>query len=176
MNYRLADITKDDFKSFYNLLENSFPEIERRKYDNQKELFNNELYKVVGYKNKENEVVAFIAFWSFLDFNFIEHFAVKENLRGKGLGSVLLGEYIKSDIKSIILEVELPQDNISKKRIEFYKKIGFKLNDYKYMQPPLEEGNELLPLKIMSFKNYLEKDDFDIKVRNIYREVYNLKY
>ena len=81
---KLIEIYKDDFDSFFKVMEKSFPEIERRTYEGQKELFDESQYRVLGYKNN-NKVTAFIAFWEFDDFHFIEHFAVAEELRGNGM-------------------------------------------------------------------------------------------
>ena len=36
---KLIEIYKDDFDSFFKVMEKSFPEIERRTYEGQKELF-----------------------------------------------------------------------------------------------------------------------------------------
>lgn len=168
----IKQITIDDFESFFRVMEKSFPDIERRNCEGQKEIFDEDEYKVTGYKNKEDDVTAFIASWNFEDFNFIEHFAVDEELRGKGIGSSLISEFLKDSAKKIVLEVEYPEDDISKRRIEFYKKIGMKLNEYEYVQPPLQEGKDLLPLKIMSYPDELSEVEFKDIRRQIYKKVY----
>ncbi|GEQ19768.1 hypothetical protein AB2T63_08875 [Clostridium butyricum] len=38
-NYKFEKITVNDFDSLYEVMENSFPSIERRKYEEQKDLF-----------------------------------------------------------------------------------------------------------------------------------------
>ena len=141
-SYNLTNINHEDFNSFYELMSEAFPPIERRKLENQKKLLENDFYNIVGYKENDR-VIAFIASWEFENFNFIEHFAVDNSYRGNGIGSKILKQYLnKYKNKPVFLEVEYPEDNYSKRRIEFYKRLGFSLNDYEYVQPPLEKGNE----------------------------------
>ncbi|WP_294153449.1 GNAT family N-acetyltransferase [uncultured Clostridium sp.] len=170
--YKFVKITVDDFKSLYKVIENSFPSIERRNYEEQKKLFDDELYNVIGYKDADDRVGAFLAFWKFEDFNFIEHFAVDYKLRGNGMGTELFNRYLSSDDKMTILEVELPKDEISEKRIKYYEKMGMILNDYEYMQPPLQKGKPLLPLMVMSYKNELKSHEFKKIKEQIYKTVY----
>lgn len=174
-SFSLVKINIDDFECFYKLLEDSFPNDERRKYENQKRLFSEEKYSVWGYKNEHGLVVAFIAFWKFENFNYIEHFAVSSELRCNGLGTQLIRQYLKFFNETTILEVELPNDQISIRRINFYKRMGFVLNDYDYVQPPMQEESSFLPLKIMSYNNYIDFEDFDEIKDYLYKYVYKYK-
>ena len=168
-------INKDDFESFFEVMKKSFPEIERRTYEGQKSLFDNEQYKVLGYKNIYNEVEAFIAYWNFEEFIFIEHFAVDEKLRGNKIGTDILRKFLNKYSKRIILEVELPDDHISVKRVGFYNRMGFNLNNHEYLQPHLQKVMYLLPLKIMSYPEDISNEDF-IKMKNkVYKKVYNFE-
>ena len=176
IKYKFEEITVDCFESLYEVMEKSFPNIERRNYDGQKKLFNNDFYNVIGYKDDDNKVCAFLAFWKFEDFNFIEHFAVDDRMRGNGIGTMLFKYYLTNTEKLTILEVELPEDEISSRRIKYYERMGMKLNEYDYLQPPLQIGNKLLPLKIMSYNEQISYDKFD-KLRNeIYRNVYKFHF
>lgn len=174
--YKFGKITVDDFESLYEVMEDSFPSIERRNYNGQKKLFNKDLYNVIGYKDDDNKVCAFLAFWEFKDFNFIEHFAVKNSLRGNGIGTKLFTNYLDNSSKMTILEVELPEDEISIKRIKYYEKMGMKLNHYDYLQPPLQPGKPLLPLKIMSYEKMITQDEFNDLKEGIYKTVYECDY
>ncbi|AOR23847.1 GNAT family N-acetyltransferase [Clostridium taeniosporum] len=172
MHRKLEIIEQKDFDSFFDLLDKSFPNIERRSRKGQKEIFSEILYKVYGIKNGNDKVLGFIATWEFDKFNFIEHFAVDISLRGNGLGTKMLKEYIKNFNKPIYLEVEYPNDAISIRRIEFYKRLGFYLNDFEYVQLPLQVGNELLPLKIMTYPYNISENEFIYFRNNVYDKVY----
>ena len=171
-SYNLTKIDSEDFYSFYNLMSEAFPPVERRNLENQRKLLENDFYNIVGYKEND-KVIAFIASWEFENFNFIEHFAVDSSYRGNGIGSKILKQYLNNHKdKPVFLEVEYPEDDYSKRRIEFYKRFGFSLNDYEYVQPPLEEGNELLPLKIMSYPNESNDEQLNRFRNNVYKHVY----
>ena len=77
--------------------------------------------------------------------------------------------------KAFCLEVEPPTEEMAKRRIEFYKRIGFVLNEYPYMQPSLGEGKNPIPLMIMSYKEPLTKESFENIRKVLYREVYKVE-
>lgn len=176
MNFfmNLQKLSLEEFDDFFEIMKMSFPSIERRTYEDQRSLLNDKHYEIIGLKDEDKNLIAFVALWNFGEFYFLEHFAVHEDFRKHGIGTNMLKkvkEYVGN--KSIVLEVEVPEEEIAKRRIEFYKKCGFKLNTYDYMQPPLQKGYPLLPLMIMSYPQNLIESDF-YKFRDIiYENVYN---
>ena len=172
----LERITKEDFESFYRLLETSFPPTERRVKNGQRDLFDTEkVYEVYGLKNEKTHTVeAFLAVWELDNVLFLEHFAVDPALRGKGLGSGLLRELASNAKKPLCLEVEPPQTDVAKRRIEFYKRNGFFLNEYPYTQPSLAEGQPPIPLLIMTYGKAVDQIGFE-KIRDeLYERVYHV--
>lgn len=164
-----------DFYSFYKLMCEAFPSEERRNYEDQKKLLKDELYNIISHKDENENITAFIASWEFNDFIFIEHFAVSSKMRCNGVGTSMIKDYLSKCNKPIFLEVELPENDISIRRIEFYKRLGFHLNDYDYLQPPLQKQHDFLPLKIMSYPKRVDNKEF-IDFRNeIYDRVYRVK-
>ena len=165
----IEKMKREDFDGVYAIMEQSFPTDERRPYDEQKSLLDNMAYSIYisGEKN------AFIAGWEFDDFIFIEHFAVDSACRNTGLGSRMLTEFLKNQQKTVCLEVELPDTEIAKRRIGFYERNGFFLNEYEYFQPPISKGKKIVPLMIMTSKEKVSQGTFE-NIRNIlYKEVYN---
>ena len=57
----------------------------------------------------------------------------------------MMGELISSTEKPIILEVERPVSQDAVRRIDFYESLGFHLNVFDYIQPPIDEGSEVDP-------------------------------
>ena len=165
---------KKNFDLFFNILKNSIPENERRDYLSQKKLLFNCNYKPLVFK-ENNEVLAIMAAWEFKDFIFIEHLAVNDKLRGKGVGTELIKNYLNKHKKRVFLEVEPPNCNISKRRVLFYERLGFCLNDFYYLQQPLNPGDSYLKLNIMSYPNYITEKEFDVYKKVIYKEVYNVE-
>ena len=61
------------------------------------------------------------------------------------------------------------------KRLHFYEKLGFKLNDYEYYQLPLREGSNPIEMIIMSYPQKLDETQFEVIKNDIYKNVYNAK-
>ena len=163
---------KNKFDEIFKIMEESFPTNEIRTYQEQKELLNKKNYKIITHYSG-NQIVAFIAVWDLKDFKFIEHLATTVKSRGKGIGSELVSNFILSGNKPIILEVEPPKDEITKRRINFYERLEFKYNDYYYEQPKLREDTLPCELKIMSYPNKLLPNEFEKVTNELYSQVYN---
>lgn len=167
----LIKLSKNDFDSVYNIMKKSFPEDELRSYEAQRELFLNPDYRIYAIKEAE-EVKAFITVYEFEAFTFAEHFAVSPEYRNCGLGSQVL-RLLREEVKSpICLEVELPEGEMAKRRIEFYKRNGFYYNDYDYIQPAYSKEKNPVPLRIMTTDGLISEEEF----RNIRRILYNKVY
>lgn len=165
----IEKLKKQDFDRVYAIMEQSFPSDEIRPYAEQKKLLDNPVYSI--YQTEQRN--AFIAVWEFDDFVFIEHFAVGKEYRNTGLGGKMLGEFLEKQKKIVCLEVELPETELAKRRIGFYERNGFFLNEYEYFQPPISKGKNVVPLMIMTSNSKIEEDMFN-KIRyTLYKEVYD---
>lgn len=169
-----AKITKQEFKDIFEIMQQSFPGEEFRNYNAQKELLNIKNYNIAFKKNDENRVICFIASWEFDNFIFIEHFAVAQCTRNSGVGSAFLKDFLFHCNKNVILEVEVPTTEIKKRRIDFYKRLGFYLNKYEYLQPAMRENTLPIPLKIMSNNTYLNELEFYNIKDTLYKIVYKV--
>lgn len=161
------------FDQVFEIMKQSFPEAEYREYSEQKKLLSNSSYRLLTEKNEQNEVIGFLAGWEFESFRYIEHLAVSPNIRGGGIGKRLMERYMKQTAKPVILEVELPEDEMKRRRIGFYERLGFCLGDHSYVQPPLRAvGQETLSLQIMSYPVKLNPTQFEMVKKMLYKEVY----
>lgn len=159
------------FNQIYNILEESFKPYLHRGYKNQKLLLANEKYNIITHIEKE-EVLGFLSYFEIeKNLIFIEHFAVKEDCRGRGIGKKIFNKIMnKSGIK--ILEVEPPINKINNERIKLYENFGFILNKTEYYQPPYNQGDSKTQLNIMSTKK-LDQPDFEKITEKIYSIVYS---
>lgn len=165
------DVRDELFKKFYLLIKKSFPGNEHRGFERQKALLEKNIYEIL-FCFDNNEVIGILAYWHLDSFVFIEHFAVDEFARGNGVGTKML-EFIKKTYQiTIILEVELPCNEISKRRILFYKRNGFCYNDFEYYQKPLNPGDEPLPLRIMSYPGEITSKEFQKIIKTLVNSVY----
>lgn len=165
-----------EFKQVFSIIEQSFPIDEYRTFEEHKELLNEPEYCIyVQHATHGGNIQAFLAVWQFEDFTYIEHFAIDPALRGQGIGSAILQEVHQLFPRQICLEVELPRNNFAKRRISFYERNGFFLNDYPYMQPPLSKGKNELPLIIMTSKARIGKERFRQIQKKLYQKVYKVQ-
>lgn len=154
---------------------NSFPEEERRDISLFKELLDNEsTFNVYALLN-DKQYVGFITEWLFDGFAYVEHFAMDEAARNGGFGRIAMKQFIEQTLTPIILEVELPTDELSTRRIGFYERLGFILDEHEYKQPPYKKGDQWLPMRLMSYGPIKLEESFD-KVKNaLYQYVYKVE-
>ena len=167
-----AYMQKEDFDQIYKIMDESFPDAEKRNYADQFSLLNDEHCKVFTKRNDQGKIIIFFTVWIFDDFCFGEHFATDNRYRNLGLGSKFLSSCIENLPTPMIIEVEPPENDITKRRIEFYKRLGFHLNQYDYKQPALQAHMEPCKLLIMSYPSPISKKKF-IHYRN---EIFNTVY
>jgi GNAT superfamily N-acetyltransferase len=156
-------------------MQKSFASIEVRPYEMQLALLNNPNYKILVSLDGNKNIQGFIAEWAFEEFIFLEHFAVQPELRGAGIGKTIMQSHLQNVEKPVIIEVESDETEISARRINFYKRLGFHLNDYGYYQPFMQRSPEdKIYLKIMSYPMPVNQESFPAIKRKIFREVYRI--
>lgn len=168
----LNKITNENFDSFYDILTDSFPKNELRPKRNMQRTMSNEKYILLSFC-EENRIIGGTAIWQLSDFIFIEYLVVNKSFRNCGTGAEILKELKAFYNLPLVLEAEPPETDIAKRRISFYQRNGFFLNDYPYEQPAYSERQAAVPLVIMTSEGFINPERFtDIK-RTIYKEVYN---
>ena len=155
-----------------NLLVSSFPIQERRDIEDQRQLTNN---SPIFYSNvviSDSYPIGVITYWDMEYFYYIEHFAIDEKHRNKGYGQETLSILKKTLKAPIILEAEVPADEISQRRINFYQRQGFILHDVPYLQPPYRNEDAWLPLKLMTYGKIDMANQYETIKNKIYKYVY----
>ena len=156
------------------LLTDSFPQNEYRdlcdfrKYTDSNPLFHN---NIIFEKEK---LLGFITYWDFPHFVYAEHFAIDKSFQGRGYGAFSLYLLKKVISKPIVLEVELPINTQSIRRIKFYQRQGFILWNNYYEQPPYRPTDSSYPISIMLYGNMNGFVDFQEVRGTIYKEVYGV--
>ena len=153
------------------LYESSFPSAERREIDQLKLLVQEEDLYINQIVINENKIAGLCIFWVFNEFVFIEHLAVNTELRGLGIGEGALS-VLREKLKILILETELPADEISKHLIQFYERNGFSLLDLQYFQPSYGKNKPEVELKIMCTKADISDEKLDEYLLQIRNKVY----
>lgn len=165
-------ISKAGFEAVYPILEEAFPVEELREKKRQKALLDRPQYRLYGIKEDNGALQGVMAMWDFKDFLYLEHFAINPVYRNGGFGGKKLNEMIAWAAKPIVLEVEVPTDEITKRRVGFYKRHGFFFNEYPYFQPPMRVGQGLLPLRLMTMPEKISEDVYKRYKELIHKVVY----
>ena len=167
---RLTDTDQDEYIFAEKLLIESFPTDEYREIEEQRKNVKNHdnFHMNIIYSN--STPVGIISFWKFDTFTYVEHFAILPTLRKRGYGAAVIKKLIEEE-RRIILEVEKPTDETSKRRIAFYNRCGLTLCEKKYIQPAYRNDSNEIPMHLMSCGVKLD-ENFEYIKNSIYCTVY----
>ena len=140
------------------LYESAFPREERRDEDEQNRVLSKEEYHFDMILDGE-ELLGIMLYWKTEDFIFLEHFAVLPEARGRGVGATAL-ELLKAEGNTVILEIEVPSDEITRRRLAFYRRCGFVLTKHYHIQAKYRLGDDDLVLKILSYPHGIDGDEY----------------
>lgn len=171
----LADVLK--------IYEDSFPENERRPVSGvERQIDSNNDYNFFVVLENDFPVGMAVVWVIERRFIFIEHLAIAENRRSEGIGSKAMKLLADKSPFPIIIEVEknLPemteeQLGNCERRLKFYKKLGFRLSDGEYVQPPYTKQLQPVPMSLMEREGHLLDEDFESVKQAIYKNVYKVK-
>ena len=138
-----------DFSLVERLLTEAFPEDERRPLDAFRHLADHDARFNVILLSDGAAPVGFITVWDFDDFRYVEHFAILPEMRCHRYGARALETLLASDRRPVVLEVEMPDDELTTRRVGFYTRCGFTMLPDDYIQPPYRPGGASLPMKVM---------------------------
>lgn len=154
----------------------SFPENERRPLEEQRSNTDgNDAFSCYLLTEEDGLSVGFITIWDLDSFYYAEHFAVDPSLRNGGYGSRVMQALLKEMDKPLVLEVELPDNEMSCRRIGFYERQGFRVWSKDYMQPSYRAGGDMLPLYLMMAGGEDVEPDVQMVKKAIYEKVYGVK-
>ena len=121
---------------------------------------------------KDGEFVGFFNFWTFERFVFGEHFAIDPKMRGQNIGSEMVKTFVSKINLPVVLEVEMPKDAQSIRRIDFYERLDFKVLSHNYAQPYYDGSGKLLPMLLMSNNYHFADKHFSLIKNTVYKNVY----
>ena len=173
------DLLVNDYPAFLKLYNETFPENERRLYKSAEHVANfikekgGKLHAFV-YDDGGDDFLAFMTYWTFEGYVYIEHFAVDPAHRSKNIGRKMLSHLFDIAGPNVLIEVEKPEDSDdARRRVEFYEKNGFKLReDINYVQPPYSAEQSGMEMMLMTHGDVKLHDTRDL--REMLTEVYNV--
>lgn len=172
----VRDTQAPEIRQVKQTYESAFPKEERRDFELVKAILNSDSRFHLRVLFRDSRYAGFITDWDFGEFHYAEHFAVDASQRNGGIGSQALKAYLASLNKPVVLEVELPNDDLSRRRIGFYERLGFQLDTHTYFQPPYRQGDAELEMRLMSYGPlHLEKNFEQVK-QTLHKEVYGVNH
>ncbi len=141
------------------LLEQSFPSCERRDDAEQLKAMLHNDYRLCAVMDGQTPV-GVVGFWDAPEFVYFENFCISPQLRNGGYGTQTLAALTNGLNKPLILEVELPVDDITRRRIAFYKRNGMVENPYPHVQPHYRPTDPDLPLIILTYQKQITPEQY----------------
>lgn len=158
------------------LYETAFPEAERRDTALWIDLMATSPHFHALAITTDGAFAGLITWWQLTDdFCYVEHFAIAPALRSAGIGGVALEQFVNERKGDVVLEVELPTDEMPRRRIGFYSRHGLSLWTLPYHQPPYRPGGEWLDLCLMSTATEPAQDVADRLVKTLHQMVYGVE-
>ncbi len=155
---RLNSKNKKFYKRALELYENSFPFCERRDIPNHEIALTYSDYHF-DFIIKDNKFIGIMLYWETNEFIFLEHFAILPSLRNNGFGQSALS-LLKEKNKTIILEIEPPIDDLTLRRLNFYKRNDFNLTNHNHIQLKYHKNDADLILNIMSYPTTINEEEY----------------
>ena len=171
---RITDSDDAFLKRLISLYEESFPLEERRPVEQLKRLIKSADSMHFNAVVLDGELCGLFVFWDFETFYYLEHFAIYPHLRNKKIGQQVL-DYVAKNLSGLrLLEVEPAiDDEIAIRRVEYYRRNGYKVLEKEYIQPSYHKREDACPVWIMGNENsdflpqYIERIKDEVYRRNI---------
>jgi len=160
------------FGKMYELYRSAFPAVERRSLGSLEQILNYDKNFEMDALLKDGDFVGFFNFWTFERFVFGEHFAIDPKMRGQNIGSEVVKTFVSKINLPVVLEVEMPTDAQSIRRIDFYERLNFKVLSHNYAQPYYDGSGKLLPMLLMSNNYHFADKHFSLIKNTVYKNVY----
>lgn len=151
----------------------AFPPSERREFEQLKSLIYNQEC-AINLIFDFGKLAGVVVFWNFPKFIFLEHLAVEPEMRNQGTGKRVLGLIQKTCNKPVILETEIPGDEISRRRIDFYERNGFSKLTRTYFQPSYGNNKPEVELILMSTNSDFSETELDEIIGEMRKKVYGV--
>ncbi len=174
------ELSVKDYPQFLELYNATFPDEQRRIYRDADHVANfvkmkGGKFHAFAYDDGGEDFLAFLTYWTFKGYVYIEHFAVKPEHRGKRIGAAMLSHLFSTVGPDVLIEVEHPDSAEAERRIKFYERNGFRVRrELNYTQPPYAPGGKSVPMLLMTHGDVSLRDSRDIS--EMLAEVYNVNH
>jgi len=168
-------VTSDDqrLEKLIPLYKTAFPLEERRDIDKLKRMIPEKTEMFFNAIECDGKLAGLFIYWDLKDFYYMEHLAIFESMRNLKIGQQVL-DYVARNLCGLrLLEVEPATDEITTRRVNYYKRNGYEILDTTFIQPSYREDKEAGSLWIMGNKGSERLQEFTERIKQaIYRDHY----
>lgn len=126
---RITDPSHPLFDAAWRIYEASFPLSERRSLSYHLQAMQEPEFHACA-AVEEGAVRAIVFFWNTGEVCYLEHLAVDPAARGSGAGTKALTALIGRSELPLLLEIEQPVDDVTRRREHFYNRLGLTMQPY----------------------------------------------
>ena len=168
----LALSDKEAIGRLWEIYEESFPDHEKRSFDNFIGISHNEHARITAYYDG-TAMVGFLLWWSYPEYDYIEHFAVSSKQRGGGLGSQIVRDFAAGmkPGKPLILEIEAIVDEITRRRFDFYSRLGFVRNGFNHVIPTYDTTGDTFDTVLLTYPAAIGEELYDLFYKRLMNDV-----
>ena len=141
------------------LYRESFPLHEQREAPSQQRILSDSDYRF-GLLRDGQTFVGLALYWDADRFLYVEHLCILPSLRNRQYGKAAL-DLLARQGKLLILEIDPPMDDLSRRRKGFYERCGFLENPFSHIHPPYHRGNRGHDLILMTSPRPLSREEYD---------------
>lgn len=133
--HRITDTRDRHFADFWRVYDESFPIEEKRVMkDFGDELKDPRCHCLVF--PASDGAAAILCYWEFSECRYVEYFSVAKKMRGSGIGSEILSDFVNArGDRPIVLEIEPLTNEKNIRRWHFYERLGFVMNKFEHSYP-----------------------------------------
>lgn len=168
---RMTSAADEMHEKAMELYRESFPDFEQREAECQRLIMDNPDYHFDLIYDEER-FCGMILYWERDHFLYVEHFCITPEMRNRRCGQRALALLCQKD-KTVILEIDPPEDTISMRRRGFYERAGFQTNSFAHVHPPYHKENQGHRLVVMSYPQQISSTiygEFNEYLKNVVME------
>lgn len=168
---RVTSTSHPMYRRAWELYRASFPPHEQREKLSQEKIIKDREYHFCLI-SEEEVFVGLVLYWETDRTIYIEHFCILPEMRNRRYGQKVLS-LLQQKHKTLLLEIDPPIENLSKRRKVFYERCGFVENPYHHIHPPYHRENKAHSLIIMTYPHQITREHYNAFLEYLHDRVMN---
>ena len=158
--HRVTSMADPMFAAFHELYCAAFPDYQRREQADIAATFRLPEYRLDAW-SADGDFAAVMSWWEFPDMRYVENLAVTPAKRSLGIGQKMLGAWLPTADTPAVLEIDPVVDELTRRRLAFYRRLGFVKNNITHTVPSLVERSVQIPGELLSWPRPFSREEYD---------------